>query len=422
MPKPKLAVVSLGCDKNRCDTEYLMSVMSDLCEFVPAAQAEYVLINSCAFLKSARQELYSVLQDFRPKQKIILAGCFERFVNKQFLKDFPNVISILKSEEYPAWRQIFAGLTSQAQRGKPRPVFLTPPAYAYLKIAEGCNNRCTFCIIPKLKGAYRSLPIKEILKNAQLKLKRGVSELILVAQDVGYYGRDRKLKLTDLLRELEKLRGLRSIRLLYLYPERITRELLLYIKESKKVLPYFDLPIQHASNTVLRRMGRPYNRAYLEELISTIREIIPGAVLRSTVIVGFPGETEADFRSLRKFLQRQQFNHIGVFGYSDEEWCAAHKLRGKLSARTISARKRAVLQLQGKLSRAYLQQFKGTKQVVLIDGPSKPGVYLGRNYYFTPEVDGVIFVESRRKLAPGQLVQVKILEAGDYDLLGRVLA
>ena len=350
--KPTMAIVSLGCDKNRVNTEKMLGKISDLVKFSSSEDAEYVFVNTCGFLESARQELYQILESFKSDQKLILAGCFWKFANKEFFERFPGVIKFIMPDD--DLREIFSHLEGEGhaiplQDGK-RPIFLTPPSYAFLKVAEGCDNHCTFCIIPQLKGAYRSRSIEDILKDARNYLNRGVKELILVAQDVGNFGADLGLSLRDLLKELENLQEKGScmhepfscmhsfkIRLLYLYPERITDDLLDYIAQSKKVLPYFDMPLQHASDRILKSMGRPYTKQEIITLIGKIRNKVPDAVIRSTLIVGFPGETSEDFSELKSFLIEQKLNHIGVFGYSDEELCAAYNLGNKIEQKTSTS-------------------------------------------------------------------------------------
>ncbi|MDD4352106.1 MAG: 30S ribosomal protein S12 methylthiotransferase RimO [Candidatus Gracilibacteria bacterium] len=421
--KPKLAIVSLGCDKNRVNTEKMLSQISDLVTFSSSEDAEYVFINTCGFLESARQELFEILDSFRPEQKLILAGCFWKFADEGFYARFPNVISFLKDGD--DIRKIVTDLAGARYIARPQKqlgntIFLTPPSYAFLKVSEGCDNHCTFCIIPQLRGKYHSRKIEEILEDAKVYLERGVKELILVAQDVGNYGADLDLALVCLLREIEKL-PVEWIRLLYLYPERISDELLSFIAKSKKVLPYFDMPLQHAADSVLRRMGRPYKKAEIVNLLGKIRAKLPEAVIRSTFIVGFPGETAADFEELKTFLKSQKLNHVGVFGYSDEELCSAYKLKDKVEQKTIQKREKEIMELQKKISAEHLAKFVGKEIRVLIDGNPEEGVYIGRNFYFAPEVDGALYFNSGlQPAAIGEIVKVQITEAGEYDLFGEI--
>jgi len=301
------------------------------------------------------------------------------------------------------------------------PRVLTTPSYtAYLKISEGCSNRCTYCVIPQLRGPHVSRPMDHVLEEAQLLVDRGVKEIILVGQDLTRYGQDLKgdVSLVKLIKELVKIPGLVWVRLLYCYPDRVTDELIDAIAQEEKVCNYIDIPIQHIHPEILRKMNRPADPEQIKSLLAKLRKRIPDIIIRTSLIVGFPGEGNAEFQELLDFVKEYQFNRVGVFPYSKEEGTPAARLPGQVDERTKEARRDALMSIQQKISKRLNRQRVGQICKVLIEGTSSEGVYFGRSYGEAPEIDGQVFVISDRPLKAGDFVNVKITKAYEYDLLG----
>lgn len=421
MHKVRLGVITLGCDKNRVDSEKLLGEIIDFAEIVTVDEAEYVFINTCSFIKPAREELMNILDGLREK-KLILAGCFYLFLDDVFRKKYPNIVRFVRPDEYGRFREIFSGIVGVPLSDCQNPeahIRLTPPSYSYIKIADGCDNFCSFCLIPKIKGRYKSRPKNEVLKEIREKVSKGVKEIILIAQNTGNYGNDLKNEsLVSLLKDIEKSTNVRFVRLLYLYPECVTDELLNFMQQSRRTLPYFDIPLQHIDDALLKNMNRKYSEAEAKKLIETIRAKLPHAVIRTSLIVGFPGETEREFKKLCSFLKKYKLQHVGVFPYSDEPLAASYKLPDKISEDEKKKRYEKVLKLQKKISTKYLRSFVGTAQEVLVDKAQEPGVYVGRSYHFTPDVDGVVIFSSEKKYTSSDVVKVSITDASEYDLFG----
>ncbi len=450
----KIGFVSLGCPKNLVDSEVMLGLAREAGHTLThdASDAEVLVVNTCAFIDSAKQEsINAILEMAQHKttgrcQRLVVTGCLAERYRDELRKELPEVDAILGTGEVPGIVRAIDGGTSSAlpltlhrkhQGLLERPSYIyddhtprtltTPRHFAYVKIAEGCNYKCAFCIIPKLRGAYRSRPAESIVREARALAAGGVRELLLVSQDTTYYGidRDERGALPRLIRELNRIDGLHWIRLLYLYPTTVTADTLTAMAECDKVCKYVDLPLQHASDAVLRRMRRPGTRASYERLIDTIRRIVPGVTLRTTFIVGFPGETDGEFEELCGFVERRGFDHVGVFTYSHEEGTAAGRLEDDVPARVKERRRRRLMGIQRRRVESANRAKIGQHVRILVDGPSPEHelVLRGRLEGQAPEIDSVVYLSDidPTRCQPGDLVDAKVVEARGYDLVARPL-
>lgn len=433
--KKKFGIISLGCDKNRVDSEKLLSIIKSAgCEITEDISAVHVLIvNTCAFLNSARKEAIETVIDFATYksenlEKLVVTGCLpQKFVNETFpalteadvflgTNDYDKFFEALE-KSYAGDRINYVGTGSGgfiADR-----VVTTPQHYAYLKIADGCNNRCTYCLIPKIRGKYVSYPMEALLKEAE---ELGdVSELILVAQDVTRYGIDLygQNKLKTFLQNLTTLVNINSVRLLYCYPDMLDDGLIAEIRDNPKIIKYLDIPFQHSENGVLKRMNRPAGREEYLNLIKKLRKNIPDVALRSTFIAGFPGETEEDFENLCAFLKEAQFDNCGFFAYSREPDTPAYKLKGQVPAAEKKRRVKALYKVQQEISRKKLENRVGTTLKVLCDGIDyDKNCFVGRAYFQAPDIDGKVYFNAYNA-AQGEYYDVLIEKCDSYDLYGR---
>ena len=440
----KILFSSLGCDKNLVDSEKMLSLLAEAGhEFTDdEEQAEACVVNTCCFIGDAKEESintllhYASLKETGSLKLLIAAGCLAERYHKEIEDMIPEVDAIVGT----ASTEDIVHALEEAGEGRHPVLFLRPlnekpfaspkrnlsaPGYtAYLKIAEGCNKNCTYCIIPKVRGPYRSIPMENLLEEASSLAAKGVKELILVAQETTLYGQDLygRKSLAELLTKLNDIEGLRWIRVLYCYPEEIDASLISALKKLPKVLPYLDLPIQHCSDGILKQMGRRTSQKELLTLINTLRKELPEICLRTTLIAGFPGETEEEHEECLQFIKEAGFDRLGVFPYSREEGTPAAKMTGQVHWKTKERWKNELLALQQELVFAKNESFKGKTMEVLIEGslPEQPGIYVGRTYRDAPEVDGMVFVQSDRELISGDLVKVLIEEARGYDLAGRI--
>jgi ribosomal protein S12 methylthiotransferase len=439
----KIGLVSLGCPKNLVDSEVMLGLAQQAGHTLTAdaAEADVLVVNTCAFIESAREESVAAILEMAALKsggrcrRLVVTGCMAERYRDELRAEIPEIDVVLGTGEVPQIVEAVEGSASALRDTEPTylysdltPRTLTTPSHlAYVKIAEGCNYKCSFCIIPRLRGAYRSRPIGSIVREAEELAARGVKELILISQDSTFFGNDRGERgaLARLLRQLDEVNGLEWIRVLYLYPTTITTETLNAIAECDKVCKYVDLPLQHASDSVLKRMRRPGTRASYARLIQKIRATIPGVAVRSTFIVGFPGETDAEFTELRAFVEETGFDHVGVFTYSHEEGTPAGRMNDNVLRRVKLARQRQLMTAQKRLVAAANRRRVGQRVRVLVDGPSAehPLVIAGRLSSQAPEIDPIVyFSEADPAICrPGTLVEGEVVAARGYDLVVRPL-
>ena len=431
-----VGVISLGCDKNRVDTEKMLSIIGAKRLTNDLGEAEIVVVNSCAFLESARKEALDTIFEcdgYRKNgklEKIVMTGCMpQKFVNDMFdeltevdvflgTNDYDLLPEAIE-EAYKGNRVNYVGREKKVFERKER-VITTPLHYAYLKIADGCNNRCTYCLIPSIRGKYRSETMEDLVKEAEGL--GDIAELILVAQDITRYGEDLYGKhcLCELIRKLSALGNIGSIRLLYCYPDVIGDELIEEIASNDKVIKYIDIPLQHADDSVLKRMNRKGTRAEYLALIGKLREKIPGIAIRSTFIAGFPGETEENFRNLVSFLKEAKLSNAGFFAYSREEGTPAYKLPDQVDEKTKNARVKELYKVQKTISGEINRSYVGKTLKVLADGIDyDKNKFTGRAYFSAPDIDGKVYFDGDN-VEQGKYYNVKIVRANAYDLYGRM--
>jgi ribosomal protein S12 methylthiotransferase len=405
--------------------------------------ADLLLVNTCGFINPAVEEgidailALSEVKKARPRSKLVVTGCMVQRYGADLQKELPEVDLFLGVDDVENVVAKLQGLTAQTppRLDLPQPRYLmnsdtpralsTPPFRAYLKITEGCSNCCSYCLIPSLRGPLRSRPLADLIREAQRLAAGGTKELTLIAQDLTAYGLDlgpRRERLGDLLKALLAETDIPWLRMLYLYPMRLDRTILDLVGANARILPYFDIPLQHISNRVLQAMNRPYERHSVEELLASIKKRLPTAAIRTTFMVGFPGESNADVEELAEFMVAQRLNHVGIFTYCNEEGCAAAKLPGQCAEGVKEARKERLMTLQAEISRAENSRLVGTVQPVLVEGLSRESDLLleGRTRYQAPEIDGCVYITSGQSM-PGAIVDVKITEAHHYDLVGEII-
>ncbi|MEE2642084.1 MAG: 30S ribosomal protein S12 methylthiotransferase RimO [Planctomycetota bacterium] len=442
--KGTYAFVSLGCPKNTVDSERMLGLLKlDGYQLVAdPVGSDFVVVNTCGFIEAAREESFRAIDEMLDlKQKgdtrgVIVSGCLAERQKEQLLIDRPGIdslVGVFGREEITSIADRLVGdLEEQRLVFQPAPVRalpdeqrlqITPSHFAYLKISEGCDRLCTFCAIPKMRGKHASKPLEQIVKEANELARAGVRELILVAQDTTYYGRDLygEPRLTELLRELDQVEGLEWIRLMYFYPMYIDPELCQVIANAKKILPYVDMPLQHINDEMLKRMSRRVNRAKTEELIGIMKENIPELVLRTTFITGFPGETEKHVDELEEFISQSRFSHVGVFTYSLEPDTPAARLHGHLEEDVKQRRRERLMQAQQQVVFDRISSLIGTRQTAILDQPieGEENVWLGRTMADAPDVDGLIFVTDPTGTGkPGAIMDCEIVTSQGYDLVG----
>lgn len=435
----KAGFISLGCNKNLVDTEKTIALFKEHGYDIVnnPEEAEIIIINTCGFIESAKEEAINTILEMTEykKQKckyLIAMGCLVERYKDELQKSIPEVDLYIKYSEYNTlWEQIENLINSSNKNIKEIDfneytdrVITTGNNYAYIKIADGCSNCCTFCAIPKIRGIQKSRTMESIIKEAKKLAEDGYNEIILTAQDTTRYGQDiyGEPKLSQLLKEIEKIDKIKWIRILYSYPETITDKLISTVKESSKICHYFDIPIQHISDSVLKRMNRKSNGENIRKLIIKLRKEIPDVILRTTVMVGFPGETKEDFEELYEFLKEAKFDKLGAFTYSKEEGTAAEKMPNQIHPSTKKSRYNKIMQLQQEISREKLKGKIGSTQLVKIEGVTKnKKYYVGRSYMDVPEIDGVIFIENNKTLKLGEWIKVDVIDVKDYDLIGTVI-
>lgn len=436
----KILFISLGCDKNLADSEEMLGLLTARGHEIvdDETQADAIVINTCCFIKDAKEESVETILEMAEYKKtgschaLVVTGCMAQRYQKEIIEEVPEVDAVLGTTSYgdivKALEEAVAGNHFEEFRdidylpdtGSKR-VLTTGGHFGYLKIAEGCDKHCTYCIIPKLRGKFRSVPMERLIAQAKDMAERGVKELILVAQETTVYGKDLygKKSLHILLKKLCEIKGIRWIRVLYCYPEEIYDELIETIRDEKKICHYLDIPIQHASDRILKRMGRRTSKQELIDIVGKLRKEIPDIVLRTTLITGFPGETEEDHEELKEFVDEMEFDRLGVFTYSPEENTPAAEMADQVPEEVKEERRDELMELQQEISYDKGQDRIGQELLVMIEGKvADESAYIGRTYGDAPKVDGYIFVQTGELLMTGDFAKVRVTGALEYDLIG----
>lgn len=439
----KLLCVSLGCDKNLVDTEMMLGLLNkDGYTFTDDEyEADVIVINTCCFIGDAKEESVNTILDLAQRKidgkckALIVTGCLAQRYKQEIIDEIPEVDGILGTSTYDEISNVLAealGGNQHVQRFheldelpevETERILTTGGHYAFLKIAEGCDKHCTYCIIPSLRGNYRSVPMEWLIKEGERLAEKGVKELILVAQETTLYGVDLygEKSLPKLLKSLCRISGIQWIRIQYCYPEEITDELIQTIKEEEKICNYLDLPIQHASDRILKRMGRRTSKAQLQEIVEKLRKEIPDMALRTTLISGFPGETQEDHEELMEFVDEMEFQRLGVFVYSAEEDTPAAEFPDQVEQQVKEERRDAIMELQQEISFDFSKSMIGKTLEVMIEGKvADENAYVGRTYMDGPGVDGMIFVQTGEELMSGDFASVRVTGAMEYDLIGEL--
>ena len=443
MKNKKILFISLGCDKNLVDSEVMLGILADRGFEMTDTEddADIIIINTCCFINDAKEESINTILEMAeykktgPCKALIVTGCLAQRYKQEIVDETPEVDAVIGTSKYD---EIFDAV-DQALKGSHfldvddldrlpsvpgKRILTTGGHYAHLKIAEGCDKHCTYCIIPKIRGNYRSVPMEQLLAEAASLAEQGVKELILVAQETTLYGVDLygKKSLHILLQELAKIKGIRWIRILYCYPEEIYPELIETIKNEKKVCHYLDMPIQHASDAILKRMGRRTTKAQLKETVSLLRKEIPDIVLRTTLIAGFPGETQEQHEELMEFVDEMEFERLGVFAYSPEENTPAASMPDQIPEEIKEERRDAILELQQEIAFDKAADMVGRTLYAMIEGKvADEPAYVARTYADSPDIDGYVFVNTSEMLMSGDFVKVKITGSAEYDLIGELV-
>lgn len=443
MKNKKILFISLGCDKNLVDSEVMLGILADRGFEMTDTEddADIIIINTCCFINDAKEESINTILEMAeykktgPCKALIVTGCLAQRYKQEIVDEIPEVDAVIGTSKYD---EIFDAV-DQALKGSHfldvddldrlpsipgKRILTTGGHYAHLKIAEGCDKHCTYCIIPKIRGNYRSVPMEQLLAEAASLAEQGVKELILVAQETTLYGVDLygKKSLHILLKELAKIKGIRWIRILYCYPEEIYPELIETIKNEKKVCHYLDMPIQHASDAILKRMGRRTTKAQLKETVSLLRKEIPDIVLRTTLIAGFPGETQEQHEELMEFVDEMEFERLGVFAYSPEENTPAASMPDQIPEEVKEERRDAILELQQEIAFDKAADMVGRTLYAMIEGKvADEPAYVARTYADSPDIDGYVFVNTGEMLMSGDFVKVKITGSAEYDLIGELV-
>ncbi len=452
----KILLVSLGCDKNLVDSEVMLGILADKgYTFTDdETEAEIAVVNTCCFINDAKEESINAILEMAELKKsgqikaLIVTGCLAQRYQDEIRKEIEEVDAIIgtgaidkiaeaveeavdgngtagKDGEAPArgkGRKYLAPLNGKTAGNRKR-IVTTGGYFAYLKIAEGCDKNCTYCVIPKVRGPYRSIPMEELVAEAETLAKEGVKELILVAQETTLYGKDLygEKKLPALLEKLCGIEGLCWLRILYCYPEEITDELIQVMKKESKICHYLDMPVQHGSDRILKRMGRRTDSCEIRGIVKKLRENIPDICLRTTLITGFPGETEEDFEELLDFVDEMEFERLGVFTYSMEEDTPAASMPHQLDEDIKEERRNAVMELQQEIAYEAAEKMIGKMLTVMIEGKvAGEDVYVARTYKDAPNVDGYLFINTDRQLMSGEFVQVRVTGSHEYDLIGEM--
>ncbi|MCQ2792743.1 MAG: 30S ribosomal protein S12 methylthiotransferase RimO [Bacilli bacterium] len=427
----KVGILSLGCAKNLVDSEMILGAFKKAGYLFTSnpREADIIIVNTCAFIESAQEEsLNAILEMMQYRKKIIVTGCLAEIYAKELKKDYPEIDVIIPFSKYHNFSQLVSSYLKDKKDYHLNPLnryLITSANFAYLRIAEGCNNFCSFCAIPYIRGRYHSRPIDEIVKEANLLAKRGITEISVIAQDVSYYGTDLKDKtnLTKLLKELDKVDGIKHYRLLYLYPNEITDDFIKFMKTSKKFYPYFDIPLQHADETILKAMNRKGSHKQTLTILNKIKREVPHAIFRTTMMVGFPGENEKAFKNLINFVNEFKFDHLGAFTYSREAKTKAYSLPKQVNEKTKKQRLDILMKAQKKISLKKNQSHVGEIIEGLYIGldPSSGYQQFLTKYNSPDDTDGSVFTDAPFDLEVGKYYKLKVKDAFVYDLFVEIL-
>lgn len=440
----KALFISLGCDKNLVDSEVMLGLLAEKGYQMTddETEAEVIVINTCCFIHDAKEESIQTILEMAEYKKegtlkaLIVTGCLAQRYQQEILDEIPEVDEVLGTTSYPEIVDAIENALKGRAEVRMTDIDALPLVdtarqvttgghFAYLKIAEGCDKHCTYCIIPKIRGNYRSVPMERLIKEAEGLAEKGVKELILVAQETTLYGKDLygEKSLHRLLKELCRISGIRWIRILYCYPEEIDDNLIRVMKEEPKICHYVDLPIQHANTDILKRMGRRTSKEQLEEIIGKLRKEIPDIAIRTTLITGFPGETEEQHQELVDFVDEMEFDRLGVFTYSSEEDTPAAEMEGQIPEEVKEDRQAEIMELQQEIAFEQAEDMVGKEVLVMIEGKvADENAYVGRTYKDAPNVDGLIFVNTEEELMSGDFARVKVTGAAEYDLIGELIS
>ena len=440
-----VAFTSLGCDKNRVDSEVMLGI---LCKngyriVTDEKEADIIVINTCCFIKDALEESIETILEMAEYKKvgcckgIIVAGCLGQRYEKEIFQEMPEVDAVIGTAAYESISKIIERIlngeknikeiadinTVMTESNAKNRIISTANYYAYLKISEGCDNHCTYCIIPKIRGRHRSRTIESLVEETEILAKQGVKEIVIVAQDSSISGKDLygECKLHILLEKLCEIEGIEWIRLLYCYPETLTEQTIQVMAKQSKICHYIDLPIQHGSDTVLKRMGRKSTQSILKQKITKLRQAMPDIAIRTTFIVGFPNETEQEFQELIDFIEEIRFDKLGVFTYSQEEGTPAANMENQIEEDIKQKRKDIAMEVQKAISAQYCEKQIGSIKQVIVEGKlPEQDIYCGRTMKDAPDIDGLVFFSSKQELISGDFVKVLIKQASDYDLIGEL--
>ena len=422
----KFAIISLGCSKNLVDSEVFAYITESAgYELTNKFQeAEVIIVNTCGFILDAKEESISTIleaADFKTSgkcKKLIVTGCLVKRYFEDIKNSFPEIDEVIQLKDFSAFKKVFE-INSKEDRK-----LLTLPHFAYLRVSDGCNNHCSYCAIPAIRGQLKSVQIEELVASTESLVAKGVREIILTAQDTAQYGVDiyGEQKIPELLQKLNAIKDLDWIRILYLHPAHITSKMIQTIAKLPKVCKYFEIPIQHINNEILESMNRKVTKERISEIITEIRSKMPDAVIRTTLITGYPGETEENFTELKNFVTDMKFERLGVFAYSREEDTPAYDMKPQVSEDIAELRKDEIMQIQQEISEEFLAGLVGEKIKVIIDRKSEEEdiLFEGRSYFDSPEIDGVVFI-MEGEASIGDIVEVEIIDAWEYDLVGSII-
>ena len=444
--KANIAFVSLGCDKNRVDSEVMLGILRERGYTIVSdeTEADIIVVNTCCFIKDALEESIETIIEMAEYKKngkckgLIVSGCLAQRFEKEMFHEMPEVDAVIGTTAYESVAdvadrilngeksiKVMENIDSQMkEENASKRVLSTAGHYAYLKISEGCDNHCTYCVIPKMRGKHRSRTMESLVEETKMLAENGVKELLVVAQDTSIYGRDLygKPMLHELLKRLCRIEGIEWIRLLYCYAETLTDETIQAMAEEDKICKYIDIPIQHGSDTVLKRMGRKTSSKLISDKIAALRTAMPDICIRTTIITGFPGETEEEFAEVCEFVEKMRFDKLGVFTYSPEEGTPAAEMDNQIDEDVKEERKNYIMEIQKRISAEKCEEMIGKTIKVITDGKiPEEGVYCGRSYKDAPDIDGLVFFKADYEIMSGDFADVKINEASDYDLIGEAV-